>query len=451
MMGLHISALVFVVYAIASLVLPMKMKWWAKVLWSLIIIASGAKYLIYLQTGGILEPKLEPPMVVLLEALYSALMLAVVMALIKDVVLLIRTIFRFFVRRAYNEKMLSGPKRERAPLVFEKWPLGKVTIVIAICAMSAASYGTLSQFKVPEVKVVDIEIKDLPQEFEGYKVVQLTDIHIGPILKGEFLEGVVARTNSLKPDLVLITGDFVDGSVKKLKGEFESFTKLRSKNGVLAVTGNHEYYSGANSWVKTFEEFGIKFLRNESVLIKKSHSSILVAGVPDYRGESMGEVKPDLNKAYSTIINYHEGANTVIAAPSDKQAKALTKRGGADALVNVDKSAAKNFSISAKPSSAGNHNSVNEASAVILMAHQPRVVKEGDLKADLVLVGHTHGGTMFFLKPLIAAFNEGYVSGLYELSERTKLYVSNGTAIWSGFSCRVFVPAEITLFVLHSA
>ena len=92
----------------------------------------------------------------------------------------------------------------------------------------------------------------------------------------------------------------------------------------------------------------------------------------------------------------------------------------------------------------------NEAVVKILLAHEPTIMAQNP-DVDLVLTGHTHGGTMFFLQPLIARFNLGYVSGLYQVNERTKIYVSNGTGIWSGFSCRVLVPAEITRFTLRKA
>ena len=102
------------------------------------------------------------------------------------------------------------------------------------------------------------------------------------------------------------------------------------------------------------------------------------------------------------------------------------------------------------------HNEVPAVSAAasasfrLLMAHEPPIVTQNP-EADLILTGHTHGGTMFFLQPLIAHFNAGYVSGMYQVNPRTKLYVSNGTGIWSGFSCRVLVPSEITTFVLEVA
>lgn len=408
---LFVSALIFIVYAIASLVLPLRLKLRTTIIWSLVAVAFGLKYFIYSQTGGVLEPQLSPLSIVVMEATFSALMLAVFLAILKDLLLLGRTIYRV-VRKV--------PKFERRP-----WPLERISLVIAIVACSSGVLGTIYQFKTPDVYTYELEVEDLAPELEGYKIVQLTDLHLGPILKRDFLQGVVERVNAEEPDLVVITGDFVDGSVAKLKDEFLPLRELKAKDGVLAVTGNHEYYSGANSWVSTLEKLGVQFLKNESVLLSQApagdaaqsahagerssnpeRAAVLVSGVPDHHGSAFGEEEPDFELSLRQLKPSIGQSNTPAV------------------------SAAAN------------------ASFRLLLAHEPAIVTQRP-EVDLILTGHTHGGTMFFLKPLIAHFNEGYVSGLYELNPRTKLYVSNGTGIWSGFSCRVLVPSEITSFVLH--
>lgn len=439
MIALHISALVLMVYAIASLILPLKLKWPIKVLLALGVIVLGLKYLIYSRTGGILEPKLESRLIVMLEAMYSTLLLAVVMALGKDLVLLLLWLARLL---GLNLKL--------------KVAANKFASVVAVCSLSLGVLGTLSQFKVPDVYDEAVYIKDLPASLEGYQIVQLTDLHIGPVLKREFLQGVVDRTNSLKADLVVITGDLVDGSVAKLKDEFTPFKDLKARHGVLAVTGNHEYYSGANSWIKTWEALGLTFLENESVLLQSKDAALRVAGVPDRRGMKVGAKEPNISRAYSTIINYEKGMSTAIEAPNaisrDNLERMQTLDVNAKGVVGSKIGSEDNYNAAVTfkvTSSDKRARAWRNAKTTILLAHNPAIVKEGNLGADLVLTGHTHGGTMFFLKPLIAYFNEGFVSGMYQLSERTQLYVSNGTGIWSGFSCRILVPAQIVRFTLH--
>ena len=399
---LFVSAMIFVVYAIASLVVPVHMKMRTKIICALIIFLFGLKYFVYSQTGGVLEPRLSPTNIVILEATYSALMLAVFLAIIKDLLLLGRTIYRA-VRKV--------PSEQRRP-----WPLARINAVIAIVSLTTGVWGTLYQYKIPAVYTYSLAVEDLAPELEGYKIVQITDLHIGPILKRDFLQGVVERINAENPDLVVITGDFVDGSVANLKDEFLPLKDIKAKDGVLAVTGNHEYYSGVNSWVRTWEQMGVQFLKNESVLISRANAeskdpdraAILVSGVPDHHGAAFGEEDPDFELAL----------------------RQLRARFGHNEVPAVSAAASASFRL--------------------LMAHEPPIVTQNP-EADLILTGHTHGGTMFFLQPLIAHFNAGYVSGMYQVNPRTKLYVSNGTGIWSGFSCRVLVPSEITTFVLEVA
>lgn len=448
MIALHISAFVFMAYALLSLVLPLKIKWLYKGLWAVVIMLAGLKYVIYSQTGGILEPKLDSSYIVTLEALYSALMICVVLALIKDLVLLIIWGMRVL---GYWDQV--------------KLPQSKVSLVIVIVGLSAGFLGTFSQFKVPEVYDETVYIKDLPQALDGYQIVQLTDLHIGPILKQDFLQGVVERTNKLKPDLVVITGDLVDGSVAKLKNEFAPFSELKARHGVLAVTGNHEYYSGANSWVKTWEDLGVKFLENESVLLQSGSAVLKVVGLPDLRGSAMGAPEPNFSKALNNVVAYQYGMSTSIEAPHAKpmmeQLPDESLEANANGVIKKDeakKQQETNTSSLVSFNQSSSHKQqalrtlrAGRGNAILLLAHQPALADREDVKADLILSGHTHGGTMFFLKPLIAYFNAGYVSGMYHLDDRTHLYVSNGTGIWSGFSCRLFVPAQIVRLTLKSA
>lgn len=403
---LSVSALIIILYAIASLVLPLRLSWCHSVLLTLIIVIFGLKYEIYRFTGGILEPHLAASTIVLLESTYSALLLAVLLALLKDIFLLGRTLY-------YLVAHVS--KEQRHP-----WPLKQIHVAIVLFALIVGFGGTLSQYRVPDVYNVPIAVKGLSPELNNYKIVQITDLHIGPILRRDFLQGVVDKINAEKPDLVVITGDFVDGSVERLKNDFLPLQEIKAKDGVIAVTGNHEYYYDSTAWISVFEQMGVHFLKNESVLLSQANAeskepekaALLVSGVPDPRGEILSKDKIDV----ALLLQWF---------------KKMAKEAGPLSAISESESV------------------VQQASFRLLLAHHP-VIATQNPEVDLILTGHTHGGTMFFLKPLVAAFNAGYVSGLYDINDRTKLYVSNGTGIWSGFSCRVLVPAEITSFVLEA-
>lgn len=442
--ALHTSAVIFVIYAWVSLLWPLKIRKSLKLILAAIVLAFGLKYVIYSHFGSILMPDLPPALIVAMEAAYSALMLMVLMAIIKDLFLLGRFLYRKLRKgqaasgSAVSTKV-SGRNVASSGAIFVNARKGAgrgrllLHSAIAAVALCAGFGGTLSQFEVPEVVEQEVAIKNLPPELEGFTIVQLTDLHLGPILKSDFLQGVVAKINELNPDLVVITGDLVDGPVSVLKNEFLPLNDLKATYGVLAVTGNHEYYSGVTSWVDIWEQQGITFLDNEHVRLLKV--PLAVIGVPDPR-QGLG-AGPDMDKALKTVRPY----------PATKAAY----QHWTDSFAAVG-AAAGNTALNASSymTDALSDISDNDDVVKILLAHEPIIMGQNP-DVDLVLTGHTHGGTMFFLKPLIAHFNMGYVSGMYEVNERTKIYVSNGTGIWSGFSCRVMVPAEITRFTLRAA
>ncbi len=363
-------AVVLCVYALCSLVLPLKCRWWWKLMALVLVLFCAAKPYIYNCFGTWLDPGLPVWAIVVLESLYAAVLIAVCCAIIKDIILA-----GYFVCCLLMHDQC-------------RWKSGWVTLGISVMALGLGFHGTLSQFEVPEIKVQRLEVADLPDDLNGLRIVQLSDLHIGPILKGDFLAGVVERCREINPDLILLTGDYVDGHVEKLLPEFAALKDLRAPLGVYAVTGNHEYYSGAGEWVPAFSSLGLHFLNNEGVSLTRGQAVLNVAGIPDRRAAGFGFAGPDPQQA---LAGLPEGYT-------------------------------------------------------IMLTHQPAPALEAQ-GADLVVSGHTHGGTMFFLQPLIAHFNAGFVSGLYELDDLS-LYVSNGTGIWSGFPCRVGVSAEITCFIL---
>ena len=202
---------------------------------------------------------------------------------------------------------------------------------------------------------------------------------------------MVQRTNALDPDLVVLTGDMIDGPPDTLKDQMAPLGKLTAGYGVFGVTGNHEYYFRADQWLTVFKTLGVVMLSNDhKTLSVRGGAELVIAGVPDPVGQRFGGPAPDPGKALM-------GAPDVLR---------------------------------------------------VLLAHQPNGVS-GHTGADIQLSGHTHGGNLFFMKWLLAAFNGGFVNGRYNVNGKM-LYVSPGTGIWSGFSCRLGIPSEITRIVLRS-
>ncbi|HJT25633.1 MAG TPA: metallophosphoesterase, partial [bacterium] len=233
-----------------------------------------------------------------------------------------------------------------------------------------------------QVKRVRVTLNKLPKALEGYRIVQISDIHIGPILGRDFLAEVVRQMNGLQPDLVAITGDLVDGTVDQLRDQTAPLKDLRAKDGIFFVTGNHEYYTGdVDEWLAWLSGIGIRPLRNERVLIRDGFE---LAGTDDYSARG-GNHRQDIPKAL-------EGRNPE------------------------------------KP--------------VVLMAHQPRSFAEAaSLGVDLQLAGHTHGGQIYPFNYVVGLF-QPYLRGLYRKGS-SQIYVSCGTGTW-GPPMRLGAPAEIT-------
>jgi uncharacterized protein len=268
------------------------------------------------------------------------------------------------------------------------------SVGLVIAALVLGIYGTWQAIRVPDVRTIEIALPRLPASLDGFSIVQLSDIHIGSFLKGAWLRDVVAKTNALSPDLVAVTGDIIDGSPEELKNDVAPLADLQARYGVYGITGNHEYYFRVEEWLPVFAKLGITMLQNEQrILSGAGGTEIVIAGVPDQAGLHHGGAGPDIKTALA----------------------------GAPDTVRI------------------------------LMAHRPNGIVgiAGRSKADLQLSGHTHGGHLFFMQWLISTFNGGLVGGLYEV-DGMKLYVSPGTGIWSGFSCRLGVPAEITHIILRS-
>ncbi|HSO00071.1 MAG TPA: metallophosphoesterase, partial [Candidatus Nanopelagicales bacterium] len=223
-------------------------------------------------------------------------------------------------------------------------------------------------------------------------IVQLTDVHIGPTIGREWLEGIVARVNELEPDLVAITGDLVDGRVADLREHTAPLAKLRAKHGVYFVTGNHEYYSGADEWIEELSRLGVRVLRNERVTIGEGADSFDLAGVDDWKAGGFGGGHgPDLKRALA----------------------------GRD-----------------------------PGREVVLLAHQPKqVVQAAEMGVGLQLSGHTHGGQIFPWGYFVR-LDQPHVQGLGQHGE-TQIYVSRGTGYW-GPPMRVGAPPEITLVELEA-
>lgn len=362
-------------YALIRFVFPLPCGVFVKSIVAAAIIVASRKFQIYEWIGGFFfAPDLPRPVLLMLELSYAALLLLVLFLLARDVLLIALRLARRF---GAQWRLPFSPDAQRMGLAFAAIVLG--------------GFGVWQSIRVPAVHTVELCVPNLPRQLDGFSIVQLSDLHIGPLLKRDWLQEVVRKTNALNPDVVALTGDMIDGVPKALKQEARPLGELAARHGVYGVTGNHEYYYGAHYWSSVFEKLHITMLYNEHRVLSVGKDKLVMVGIPDPRTERFGDMLPDLEQALK-------------GAPAD------TVR--------------------------------------ILLAHQPGTAPDNQ-GVDIQLSGHTHGGTMFFLKKVVAAFNGGFVEGLYDLGDK-KLYVSPGTGVWNGFSCRIGVPSEITHFTLRT-
>ncbi|MEQ9994638.1 metallophosphoesterase [Pectobacterium versatile] len=264
---------------------------------------------------------------------------------------------------------------------------------MAVVAMGLAAIGVWEAVRVPEVRTVEVELKQLPPALDGFRLVQLTDLHASRLLQRPWMEAVVAKTNALKPDLTVITGDLADGTVSARHDDMEPLRNLTAPHGVFAIVGNHEYYVEYTQWVQRLNALGLRMLLNENVPIGRDNAAFVLAGITDRTAADFQQLLPDTAAALSGI------------APD---------------------------------------------TAVVLLSHRPTGAKENARAgADLQLSGHTHGGQVLGMHWVTQLANEGYVSGSYDV-DGMHLYVSNGAGLWNGFPIRLGKRAEITQFILRS-
>jgi predicted MPP superfamily phosphohydrolase len=267
-------------------------------------------------------------------------------------------------------------------------------VAVPLVALVVTLVGFVNARRVARVVEVEVPIAGLPHALHGYSIAQISDIHVGPTIKRAYLNAIVNRVNALKPDAIAVTGDLVDGSVHRLALHTEPLKRLAAPDGAFFVTGNHEYYSGAQQWIAEIRRLGLTVLMNEHVVRVRGDAALMIAGVTDYTAHHFDE-----------------------SHRSDPQAAAA----GAPAYVRVR----------------------------ILLAHQPRSAEAAaEAGFDLQLSGHTHGG-QFFPWNLFVPLQQPFVAGLNRV-RNLWVYTSRGTGYW-GPPKRFGAPSEITLVRLVQA
>jgi len=265
---------------------------------------------------------------------------------------------------------------------------GNVALVGTAAVLTGCGINRVTQ--EPDVIKVEVPIKDLPDPFMGFTILQISDLHISMTLKKEYVQRVVDQAVRQRVDMIVFTGDMADGREKDMGKEASPLSDLTAPFGKYFVTGNHDYYSGVHAWLNRIERLGFVPLINEHRIIEKENAHIVLAGITDYRaGRMIPGHRSDPGKAL-------EGAP--LSTPR------------------------------------------------IMLAHQPKSIFKTDmLGVDLMICGHTHGG-QYFPWNFLVGLDQPYVHGLHR-HNAGRIYVNRGTGYW-GPPLRVCAPPEITMLRL---
>lgn len=355
----------WIAFAFAELtfVVPARIRWRFKVLWTIALASCSAKFIVFSTWGGSSYfPELPLPIVLGWTTASLAVAILAVLSLV------------WWVRRG----------RE---------------IILPFLSVALAIGGLWSGTRAPTTREIDLAFPNLPSPLEGYRILQISDIHASYCMRRERTKAIVEAANALSPDLICLTGDLVDGSPDKVGSFLEPIRNLRANDGVWAVTGNHEYFEHLNphaSWLPLYDQWGIRFLANACI---SPRTGLVVAGVNDpqvcRRNDKSDEAffrKPDVAQAFAAATN---------------------------------------------------------GEFRVLLDHRPTNARDNIERhgVNLQLSGHSHGGSLPLIARLISKDCNGYVSGLYRFGEHV-LYVSNGAGQTAAFPFRFFTPSEITCFTL---
>lgn len=307
-----------------------------------------------LSSGSVFSPEFPRPVVALFNWAFGAVVLLALLQLLLDAGLLIAA--------GMHGGFVGAPDEIRYGM--------------AVLAAAAAAIGVHQAMRVPPLRDVEVAISGLPTQFDGYTILQLTDLHISRLFPASWARAVVERSNKLGVDLIAITGDLIDGSLEARRADIEPLRHLTAADGVYVISGNHEYIFGYSTWMAHFAGLGLRSLENRHLVLDRDGGRLVFAGITDRASRHRGHSVRDL-------------AAVLEGAP--------------------------------------------QGAPVILLDHQPAEARHAaKLGVALQLSGHTHGGLIWGLDRLAARANAGYVSRRYDVDGMTTTAPRCGPALRCG-------------------
>ena len=261
-------------------------------------------------------------------------------------------------------------------------------------SFAAMVIGALAALRGPRVKQVEVIIEELHHDLDGFRIAQISDLHVGPTIRTRYVERVVRMTCALEADVIALTGDIVDGPVERLSGYVAPLARLAAGKRAYFVLGNHDCYAGASAWSAHFRAMGMNVLLNTHATVTKGAADVHIGGVLD----------PAIRFSH----------------PGSEPRPDLAASGG------------------------------ESASFRLLLAHNPKIAAVAQRAGfDLQLSGHTHAGQFFPWTLAVRLVHAPHVAGLSR-EGRMWVYVSAGTGTW-GPPVRFGTEPELTLIRLVRA
>lgn len=375
------STIAALVIVIVGFILPLRLSWRSKAIMCVIaLLAVSKSYIYHIVGGNTYDPEIPYNLAFVFDIARTTMLFLMLLVLVRFV---LNCLYRI-VKLSWSVSLLPTFSLFHAQLML-------------LVSFACACYGTSCAYGMPEIKPYEFTIERLDPRLDGMRIVVMSDIHVSAPTDVNLIYKMVHKVNALEPDLILLLGDLMDGSVEQRRPITNLLFELKAKYGTFISSGNHEYYSGYQEWRDYFEQGGFISLDNKVVELLDNQGKPLMnlGGITDPRAARFNLPMPDPQGVIKAL---------------DPQA----------------------------PS--------------IILSHRPQYAPDfaASKQVDLVVSGHTHGGLVVGLDRLVANANGGFVSGLYQLGD-TKLVVCNGTMLWMGMPLRLGVPSQILQITLRSA
>lgn len=375
------STIAALAIVIVGFILPLRLSWRSKAIMCVIaLLAVSKSYIYHIVGGNTYDPEIPYNLSFVFDIARTTMLFLMLLVLVRFV---LNCLYRI-VKLSWSVSLLPTFSLFHAQLML-------------LVSFACACYGTSCAYGMPEIKPYEFTIERLDPRLDGMRLVVMSDIHVSSPTDVNLIYKMVHKVNSLEPDLILLPGDLMDGSVEQRRPITNLLFELKAKYGTFISSGNHEYYSGYQEWRDYFEQGGFISLDNKVVELLDNQGKPLMnlGGITDPRAARFNLPMPDPQGVIKAL---------------DPQA----------------------------PS--------------IILSHRPQYAPDfaASKQVDLVVSGHTHGGLVVGLDRLVANANGGFVSGLYQLGD-TKLVVCNGTMLWMGMPLRLGVPSQILQITLRSA